>query len=77
MILKIAGTSAGGSSYSRRIMHRLDKMSKHQDLTIVITAGIAQKTVYHIVVNEILELYSFMGKRGGVIANRIEVHMEK
>lgn len=77
MRLEIAGTSAGGSSYTRRIIQKLEKMSKHQDLNIVITAGIAQKTVYHIVVNDLLELYAFMGKRNGVIANRITIDMEK
>lgn len=77
MKLKIAGTSSGGSSYTRRIMQALDKMSEYEELTIVVTEGIAQRTVYNIVINDILEMYSFMGKRGGIIANHINIEMEK
>lgn len=77
MRLEIAGSSSGGSSYTRRIIQKLDKMASHDELTVVITSGVAQKVVYHIVINDLLELYSFMGKRGGIITNRIHVDLEK
>lgn len=77
MQLDIAGTSSGGSSYTRRILQALERMTPHEALHITITSGVAQKTVYHIVINDLLELYSFMGKRGGIITNRIFVDLEK
>ena len=71
-ILKIAGTSVGGSSYSLRIMNALTAETEN-DVEIVISKGKAQQAVYEAVLHRALELHEFVSTTGGAIKQKIEV----
>ena len=74
-IINIAGTSAGGSSYSLRIMNALSR-DFSQDIEVVIGKGVAQQVVYELVLNRALELHQFVNQVGGSIKQNIQVTKE-
>lgn len=74
-IVKIAGTSSGGSSYTLRMIRGLNA-DHTKDLMVVIGKGAAQQAVYESVMNQVIELLLFVNRHNGSIKQNIEVVRE-
>lgn len=73
--IQIAGSSVGGSSYTRRIMQAV-RDSEGKPITVYISGGEKQVEVYKTVTSQLIELYEFVAYFKGQPEFNIKVVME-
>lgn len=66
VVIEIAGTTVGGSSYTRRVMKAVTEAEAgNRPVEVHIGKGAEQVSVYKSVSAQVLELYTFVSRFGG------------